>query len=795
MTKKLASPPVQAKLYAIFHNSLSKILLFIFCFCTIQSFAQPERLLKRQVFVDDPHEAIESITLPNKKTIFGAYDENINTSFETASSLWITDGTEAGTKMLKYFLNEPGTDFLENITKSSRFFHFNNKVFLNAGNHIDERINFLYVTDGTEKGTLRLVDKAVGKSVYAVYNEKLYISDSTKLWTSDGTKAGTKKIPIPAMAGPGITNMFVVNQYLIIETEDYIYSYNDQSDAFGLLSLKTGAAVATNEYVFFVGSDGDLRKTNGAIGGTTSVINIAAGADLISPSELIANSRYIIFEAYADKSKKSTCLWISDGHGTNPLKDNKGSLISTDTTGFTPIRTKFEQKMYFYLTNLDQNTLASNNYLYIVSNASVSLSARFLKNMTGFDGNLFPFTPKVNTKEEYFYGRPEDPGWLEGDYTIKGFTADKDSLINLMVIETERRTSWIKGGDKVYYNKERYGANPGLYVKGLCDLTVKINTPDGTNICNGTGVRFSVSVTKAGNPLNDYTLKWGSEPITPVQEPGVISYPGTYTALVSDNTGCSLSTSVIITKSDNLSVSITGDNSICPGHSTTLTANTLDGTAPYTYQWKNGLNNTGTNANTINANTAANYSVIVKDSKGCQGTSPAYAVTLKPIPDVRITRNGTTDIVSGGSVILSVAQVSNQTYQWFKNSTAISNAKTNSLTVIEAGKYSVTVNASGCIANSEIVTINLILANESIAEPVMVHVFPNPTDNLIKLNILEPLKKAAQISLINANGVLVKKWETRQPDNTLSLSDLPAGQYLLNIDINKQSITKKIIKL
>ncbi len=793
MTKNLLSMPLQAKLHTLLHNSLPKILLLIFCFCAIQAFAQPERLLKKQVFVDDPHEAIESITLPNKKTIFGAYDENINTSFETASSLWITDGTKAGTKMLKYFLNEPGTDFLTNITHSTNFFYFNNKVFLNAGNHIDESINFLYVTDGTEKGTFRLIDNAVGKSVYAVYNAKLYISNNTELLTIDGTKAGTRKIPIPALSG--IKNLFVVNQYLIIETEEHIYSYNDQSEAFALLSIKTGAAVATNEYVFFAGIDGDLRKTNGAIGGTTSVINIAAGADIISPSALIADSRYIIFEAYADKSKNSTCLWLSDGHGTNPLKDNKGRVVSTDTTGFKPIRTKFEEKMYFYLTNLDQNTLASNNYLFVFSNASVPLSARFLKNMTGFDGNLFPFTPKVNTKEEYFYGKPENPAWLEGDYTIKGFTADKDSLINLMVIETERSTSWIKGGDKVYYNKERYGANPGLYVKGLCDLDVKINTPDGTNICNGKGVRFSVSVTKAGKPLNDYTLKWSSESFTPVQESGVISYPGTYTALVSDNTGCSVSTSVILTKSDSLSVSIKGDNSICPGQGTTLTATALDGTAPYTYQWKNGLNTTGTNTNTINANTAANYSVIVKDSKGCQGTSPAYAVTLKPTPDVRITRNGTTDIVSGGSVILSVAQAPNQTYQWFKNSTAISNAKSNSLTVIEAGQYSVTVNANGCSANSEIITINLILANESINESVLIQVFPNPTDNLIKLNIMEPLKKAVQISLVNANGVIVKKWETRQTENTLSLSDLPAGQYILNVDINKQSITKKIIKL
>lgn len=796
MTKNLSLTAVQTNLNTAIQARLSAVLLFFLCVCSIEAFSQKEQLIRKKLFLDDPHDAIEAITLPNQKTIFGAWDETINTSFETASSLWITDGTEAGTKMLKHFLNEPGTGFLDNITKSYRFFHFNNKVFLNAGNHIDDSINFLYVTDGTEKGTIRLVDKAVAPSVYAVYNDKLYISNGSQLLTSDGTKTGTYSLFVTEL--PTITNLFAVSGNLIIETEKEFFVYNDRIGNLAILSGKSGnaKAVATNDFVFFVGKDGDLWKTDGTLQGTKLVINIAEGADVLAPNSLIATDRYAVFESYTDKTKKNTCLWISNGNRAEAMMDFRGKIVSTDTTGFIPLPTKFDKKLYFYLNNLDQTTLASNNYLFVFHNSIAS--AKYLENIRGvYEAQLFPFSPKVNNKQEYFFARPENPGWLEGDYTIKGFNALNDSLITLMRIETEGRTSWIKDGNKVYYNKDIAGSEPGLYVKAACAFDIQLDMPEGTNICNNIGLRYKLVINRAENYSAGYSAVWEHDKnIGAIEEPITFSKAGTYTVHVTDNTGCKVSSSVVITESDSLSVSITGNNSFCAGQNTILTAIAQNGAAPYTYQWKNGTNNAGTNASTLNVTTEGNYSVLIKDNKGCQGTSSSVTVTRKPLPDVRITKSSGTDIVSGGSTTLSVVAAPNQTYQWYKDAVAIagSGARTNSYAATEAGKYSVTVTANGCTASSEVVIINLILANESIAEAVLLQVFPNPTDNLIKLNIKEPLRKAAQISLVNTRGVVVKRWEIKQQDAILNVSELPAGEYILKADINDQSATKKIIK-
>lgn len=788
MTKKLSLTAVQTKWHI---STITCILVLTLCLCSFRAFSQKEQLMRKKLFLDDPHNAIESITLPNQKTIFGAWDETINTSFETASSLWITDGTDAGTKMLKHFLNEPGTGFLDNITKSSRFFYFNNKVFLNAGNHIDDSINFLYVTDGTEKGTIRLVDKAVAPSVYAVYNDKLYISNGSQLLTSDGTKAGTQKVPIDAL--PAIANLFVVNQHLIIETQKELYAYNDKSGRLSLLSVKTEATVATGNYVFFVGKDGDLWKTDGTLQGTKSVIDIAEGADVLAPKSLIATRSLAVFESYTDKTKKSTCLWISDGIKSDPMKDDKGKIVSTDTTGFMPLPTKFDEKVYFYLTNLDQVTLGSNNYLIVFKDKTSS--AKFLGDIEGvFEAQLFPFSPKVNTKQEYFYARPENPGWLEGDYSIKGFNASTDSLITLMRIETEGRTSWIKGGNKVYYNKDIAGSEPGLYAKGACGFDATIEALYGTHICGENPIMLNTSIVVFGTPQPVYTARWEHENDPPKYGFYNAYKAGVYTVHVTDGI-CTISNSINITKSDSLSVLITSISSLCPGQSIGLKATAKYGMGPFTYEWKSGANNTGTNEMIFNTNLEGNYSVLVKDSQGCEGKSAVFVVKQEPLPNVQITKNASTDIVSGGSTTLSVPAAANQTYQWYEDAVAIAGAKSNTYTATEAGKYSVTVTtANGCSASSEIVIVNLILSNESIAETILLQVFPNPTDNLIKLNIIEPLRKAAQISLVNTTGVVVKRWEIKQQDAFLTLSELPTGEYILKADINNQLATKKIIK-
>jgi ELWxxDGT repeat protein len=789
MTKNLLLPAIIATLRKAIFLHHSKILLCLLCICSISGFAQKEKLIRKGLFLDNLYEFTDAISLANQKIIFSAFDNDTH-SPSGSSSLWISDGTATGTKILKNFGDDPDINFFNNITLSTRFFSFNNKVFFNAANHLDDSINYLYVTDGTENGTFRLISEKVASSVYAIYNEKLYIGNNNELLSSDGTKAGTQRVAIsPSLE---IINLFTLNQQLIVETVTGLYAYNDQIRAFTFLADKSNPAVATKGFVFFIGKDGDLWKTNGTTTGTSSVINITDGADVRAPNRLIATNKYVAFLSYTDKTKNSNCLWFSDGNTTVPMKDDKGKIVSTDTTGFIPLPTKFEEKLYFYLYNLDDITLASNNYLYVFNN--YTSNAKFLDNITGFEGNLYPFTPKVNNTQEYLFGTPEGRFLGDGDITIKGFKASIDVMQTWTRIKTETQKSWVKSGGKIYFNKSNSDVASGLYTQTACGFDTSIETPDGTHICGENPIRLNTKTTIYGTPHAVYNSRWEHK-----NEPSKNGFYDAYTAgiyIVNVSDGlCTITDSIKITKSDSLLVSIKGKVSFCPGESITLTAIPEAGVAPYTYQWKNSITNIGLNIDTLSVNTVGNYNVFVKDSKGCQGTAPLYAITQKPLPDVRINKSDGTDIVSGSSTTLSVSASANQTYQWFKDATSISGATKNNYTAIEAGKYSVTVNVNGCSASSEIVIVNLILSNEAIKESILIEVFPNPTENLIKLNIIEPLKKAAQISLINTHGIVIKRWEIKQQDNILNLSDMPAGEYILKANINNQSTAKKIIKL
>lgn len=118
--------------------------------------------------------------------------------------LWITDGTAAGTQMLKNI--NPTAD-----SAPSEFFGFNGKVYFQANDGTNG--NELWVTDGTAAGTVLLIDINSGSgnsnpANFAVYNGKLYFSanDGTngiELWETDGTAANTK---MTADINPGSGN-------------------------------------------------------------------------------------------------------------------------------------------------------------------------------------------------------------------------------------------------------------------------------------------------------------------------------------------------------------------------------------------------------------------------------------------------------------------------------------------------------------------------------------------------------------------------------------------------------------
>jgi trimeric autotransporter adhesin len=270
---------------------------------------------------------------PDNLIYFNNFVYFMATDATNARSLWRSDGTTAGTTLVKSI--NPTAD-----PNASNFAIFNNKIFFAANNGTQG--NELWSSDGTTAGTSLFKDINLGNASSApsnlTYNASiLYFTadngiNGTELWKSDGTSAGTvmvSNINVDVPVGTGVgshpQNLTLVGNLLL---------FSAQKTSFGR----------------------ELWRSDGTSSGTMMVKEINVGtADGISPlftSKFPTISASIFFPA--KDSSFGIELWQSNGTsaGTNMLFDlfegfeNDGLLPSAsihvnNNTG----------RMYFEATN------------------------------------------------------------------------------------------------------------------------------------------------------------------------------------------------------------------------------------------------------------------------------------------------------------------------------------------------------------------------------------------------------------------------------------------------------------
>jgi len=166
------------------------------------------------------------------------------------------------------------------------------------------------------------------------------------------------------------------------------------------------------------------------------------------------------------------------------------------------------------------------------------------------------------------------------------------------------------------------GLNAGTYTVTVTDnngctvtTTVSISassmpaitgtTPNNV-LCNG-GTTGSASATAAGG-TGTLTYVWSNG--QSAQNATGLS-AGTYTIVVTDNSGCTTTTTVNITEPILLTINTTGSAN-CSGQNASATSTAGGGTGSYTYLWNNGQ----TASSATNLNTG-NYTITVSDANGC----------------------------------------------------------------------------------------------------------------------------------------------------------------------------------
>lgn len=115
------------------------------------------------------------------------------TNAATGTELWKSDGTDAGTVLVKDIYAGAFSSYFNTFSKTSTAILGNQLFFI--ANTSKEGVE-LWKTDGTTAGTVLVKDIDPGfldsdPALFTIFNNKLYFDADEDLWQSDGTTAGT----------------------------------------------------------------------------------------------------------------------------------------------------------------------------------------------------------------------------------------------------------------------------------------------------------------------------------------------------------------------------------------------------------------------------------------------------------------------------------------------------------------------------------------------------------------------------------------------------------------------------
>jgi gliding motility-associated-like protein len=189
---------------------------------------------------------------------------------------------------------------------------------------------------------------------------------------------------------------------------------------------------------------------------------------------------------------------------------------------------------------------------------------------------------------------------------------------------------------------------------------------------------------------------------------------GTYTVTITDNNGCTSSSTATVNSIGGATVSITAQtNVLCFGGTTgDATATASAGTSPYDYVWTGTTGTLQTTNNIAGPNTlsglgAGTYTVTVTDNSGC--ISSTNVTITEPLSAASVVVTATTPagcgIANGSATALASGGSSPYDYVWTGSTGTLQTTNNittaNTLSGLAAGTYTVTItDNNGCVSSA-----------------------------------------------------------------------------------------------
>lgn len=355
-------------------------------------------------------------------------DVSFSPSIASTDKIWKSDGTTAGTSLVYAFSAAPGftnVGVYYSVSGHKKNYSVDgNVMYFSAYDTTNGKE--IWKTDGTPAGTIMLKDIKAGtgssqaSGFCKIPNTTLFIAQSvgfeSKLWQTDGTNAGTTQIPV---AEP----FYIVNQdmtklgdkviFFAHNTVDGYEPYVSDGTAAGTFMLKninpTGNSLTTQamglhlkvagQYCYFIANNGTnnaLWRTDGTIAGTIEVIsNVTNG---------ISNTGY--------STTDSENIWFVNYTGTNATqqlyKSNgtvAGSSLVHSNLSFAQNLTIYKGTLWFQSRDIGSEANAEvwkSNGLTTNTNLAFDIEPTVISGI-GLSSNPFGFF-ELNNKL-YFWGR------------------------------------------------------------------------------------------------------------------------------------------------------------------------------------------------------------------------------------------------------------------------------------------------------------------------------------------------------------------------------------------------------
>lgn len=298
---------------------------------------------------------IYGLTKGGGKLFFNGY------SPEHGNEVWVSDGTEEGTFELKDIKpgTESGIELVEGVLKG-----YDGGVFFMANDGVNGKE--LWTSDGTSAGTKMVKDFFPGNNVFArdlsdalsIGGKMYFFFGNNQIWSTDGTEAGTVlvKIVVDEQGNEAMPQslMALGDKFAFSARNEFggtdVWISDGTDD--GTVKVKTvhptantafSNGAASNGQLYFSADDGthgpEPWVTDGTPDGTYRMHDLVTGTDGSFPSDFVTFRNETFFVAYHEKGGQE--LFKVDGSAITDV--HQRTMIGRLSLSF-----EFQQELYYY---------------------------------------------------------------------------------------------------------------------------------------------------------------------------------------------------------------------------------------------------------------------------------------------------------------------------------------------------------------------------------------------------------------------------------------------------------------